>query len=613
MTTWRGALLSSLFLFAGTLGCGAASVGEPDDGGAGQGLDVWVEPPEVAVEATGSTQFAAAVTGTANLAVRWVVDEANGGSVDSTGLYRAPTQAGVYHVRAVLVANDSISSTAQVTVTSTGGGGGGGGGPLAACATAPLRTTGPVYYYCDCQSGASAGCTPGDDAAAGTSPSAPRRTLANAVTRFNSMAAGSTVALCRGGSFTRTATAGIYNAACRAGSTCDFRDYAPAGMESAPRPVIQAGGSDMFRAQTGGHDEGYRFWNLDIRHTGGTGISFWFSSDVTDVDVCNVAGTGGDAAGVINPWVARLTIRGSQWTNYANQGFIGGAEDLTIDGNYFSNVGAMRGAQYHSIYLGGGGDAASTPGGWPNERVTNNEIRLSSCQGAPIVVHGRHVNPVIENNLVVATSAAGGCYGIALSHGGYPYSTWVRNASIRRNRIVLNGGGEGISLGVCGNCVVTDNSIALTAASSGHRAIAAPDAAARTGTYPDEQVNTGTIIQNNSIYLASSGYGVTAAIEGSNYVIENNAVWTTGPSCLNVTRPALRNSNNYCRPSTGGPTLGSIWVNAQAGDLRLPAGSPLIGYGSSSWFSSTALSPTWSSTDRGVARTPPIDAGAHTR
>jgi hypothetical protein len=482
----------------------------------------------------------------------------------------------------------------------------------AACASAPIRSSGPVYYYCDCQAGAAPGCVAGDDASAGTSPDAPRRTVADARERFNALPAGGTVAFCRGGAFEVQGTAHLANAACRASKPCDWRDYAPPWGATAERPVFLAGTTHFLWMGRADHDEGYRFWNLDIRHTGGEGISFWFSSDVTDVDVCNVAGSGGDAAGVINPYVARLTIRNSRWSTYAKQGFIGGAEDLTIDANTFVDVGAMRGPQFHAIYLGGGGDPTSTPGGWRNERITNNEIRLQSCRGSPIAVHGRHVGVVIENNLLVATQATGGCYGMSVSNGGYPYSTWVRNASIRRNRLTIAGGGEGISLAGCAGCVVSDNTIALTDPASGHRGIAVPDAPARPGMSPPEQINTGTIVQNNSIYLASTGHGIFVGHEGEDYVVENNAVWTAGPSCYGVTRPTLRQAGNYCRAGKG-PRPEQLWVDPARGDLRPAPGSPLLGAGSAAHYSPRALSPAWSPGDEGVPRRPPVAAGAFQR
>src|SRR5215510_3828248 len=95
-----------------------------------------------------------------------------------------------------------------------------------ACASEPLRTTGQVTYYCDCQAGAAPGCAAGDDANEGTSPDAPRRTLGDAHARFGSMPAGGTVALCRGGAWNENGGM-LENLACTVEDPCDYRDYVP--------------------------------------------------------------------------------------------------------------------------------------------------------------------------------------------------------------------------------------------------------------------------------------------------------------------------------------------------------------------------------------------------
>jgi hypothetical protein len=46
----------------------------------------------------------------------------------------------------------------------------------ATCAAFPLRTTGTIHYFCDCQAGAQAGCVPGNDATAMTSMGSPSMT-----------------------------------------------------------------------------------------------------------------------------------------------------------------------------------------------------------------------------------------------------------------------------------------------------------------------------------------------------------------------------------------------------------------------------------------------------
>jgi len=95
-------------------GCSAKvdSLGVP----AAQTVTVSVSPGEASLTTGQSSQFAAVVTGTVDLAVTWVVDEAGGGAVDASGLYTAPGAAGTYHVRAVSHADPSVSGAAVVTV-----------------------------------------------------------------------------------------------------------------------------------------------------------------------------------------------------------------------------------------------------------------------------------------------------------------------------------------------------------------------------------------------------------------------------------------------------------------------------------------------------------------
>ena len=81
-----------------------------------QTVTVAVDPNSATLATGQATQFAAAVTGTADLLVTWKVDEAGGGTIDQNGLYTAPAAAGSYHVRAVSHAQPEISGVAAVTV-----------------------------------------------------------------------------------------------------------------------------------------------------------------------------------------------------------------------------------------------------------------------------------------------------------------------------------------------------------------------------------------------------------------------------------------------------------------------------------------------------------------
>ena len=69
------------------------------------------------------------------------------------------------------------------------------------CADEPLRTTGTIHYLCDCGAGADANCIAGADTGPGTTPAEPWRTYQKARATFPTIAAGDTIAFCKGGSF----------------------------------------------------------------------------------------------------------------------------------------------------------------------------------------------------------------------------------------------------------------------------------------------------------------------------------------------------------------------------------------------------------------------------
>ena len=92
-----------------------------------ENVTVSINPTSASVLAGGTTSFSVAVSGTSNSKVTWSVVENGGGAITSAGVYTAPATAGIYHVKAVSIADAAKSATATVTVTSSGGGGNPGG------------------------------------------------------------------------------------------------------------------------------------------------------------------------------------------------------------------------------------------------------------------------------------------------------------------------------------------------------------------------------------------------------------------------------------------------------------------------------------------------------
>ncbi len=87
-----------------------------------QPVAVSVTPSNAKVGTGMSVQFNASVTGSADTAVLWSVDEgAAGGSVTAAGLFTAPNTPGTVHVRATSHADGTKASVAVVSVSASGG------------------------------------------------------------------------------------------------------------------------------------------------------------------------------------------------------------------------------------------------------------------------------------------------------------------------------------------------------------------------------------------------------------------------------------------------------------------------------------------------------------
>ncbi|MFA6094916.1 MAG: hypothetical protein WC757_03460 [Candidatus Paceibacterota bacterium] len=87
-----------------------------DRGGPGSVVVVGISPNAGNISPGSTIQFSATVSGTSNMDVTWSITEAGGGTINSSGLYTAPSMVGIYHVVATSVADTSKSATATITV-----------------------------------------------------------------------------------------------------------------------------------------------------------------------------------------------------------------------------------------------------------------------------------------------------------------------------------------------------------------------------------------------------------------------------------------------------------------------------------------------------------------
>lgn len=103
-------VISILLLLASCGGGGSNPGPEPQP----QNVQVSVQPGTAEVMTSGRLMLRVTVSGTQNTAVRFSVEEPNGGSVKPSGEYQAPAATGVYHV--VVTSEADTSKTARATI-----------------------------------------------------------------------------------------------------------------------------------------------------------------------------------------------------------------------------------------------------------------------------------------------------------------------------------------------------------------------------------------------------------------------------------------------------------------------------------------------------------------
>ncbi len=584
--------------------------------GAANGVGVQVSPASAYVLPGSSVNFTAVVTGTANTTVSWSVTQAGGGTIDATGNYFAPQALGTYNVVAASAANPSVTSSASVTVTLSPPTSG-------TCADVPLRSTGTIYYYCDCGTGASAGCTPGNDANAGTSPSAPRRSWSSALGRMNALQAGDTVAFCRTGAW----AAGQFHptsTTCRGGSngwpppdantdTCDMRDYVPAwGNASSPRPLF----TNFQPAFWNGSPGGWRFWNLDWRAQPDNNAVYLESVDYFDfcnVNVesmtplgccssgCGAASHADSAFTTAGPpsQPGYISIRNSRFAHFSFHGLNGGNRPGTtflVESTLWENNGNRNSAtnvqcenppaQNHQWYLYGASSGT----------FRNNEIVSDGryCGGNMMGNAGDSSDIAYTNNYVhvVGSSTAatfGGCG--AWSTGPTASAALHLNYTFTRNRVRSDYWGVGLS---CTNgATITDNIV-----------IGGVDIGQNDGGNCSGSTQNITAM-NNSVY------GDISVLNTTGNTLRNNAVYNGGGACFTNVGGSVSRDHNNC--VTGTPS--AAWVSPgrdlNTADFTPVNPGPLIGTANQSLYSARAIGTVlWDPADTGVARAQPIDMGA---
>lgn len=305
-----------------------------------------------------------------------------------------------------------------------------------------------------------------------------------------------------------------------------------------------------------------------------------------------------------------ITIRNSTIYDNKTQGYLGGADGLLIERNWFDlNGWGSSSGRDHNVYPSAYG---------PNNTIQFNTLTRAArhagsstlspltqpggpdnypCSGIPFVSHGTYPNMLVQGNFIYESRANGACYGISLdgnSTGKYPnYSDPMdySNLVIRDNMIVYEDVSTiAINCSSCPGALIENNTIVRLGNGSG-TAIIAPSPLSvlywngdtQTGSPPTytltcpspnivtandvrcDVIDDRPTIRNNSIYTASTSstahgihYQDNAAVQGAladdlrivNNLLVYGASSSTSARCFNYggrdSTKFIASGNNLC-------------------------------------------------------------------
>lgn len=450
--------------------------------------------------------------------------------------------------------------------------------------------TGTVMYFSDCQSGAAPGCVPGNDANPGTSPQAPKRTLAGI--NIDALPAGTQLLFARGGAWTNVGMV-ISNPNVTADRPLVFAPYATAwGGNLRPWFKVSSTVNSVFvfgwynETQ---NDGGYTIRGLKLDGLKADGSTTDSAGIMVANNVHHVLLDDLDISGFrigvqtqqngANP--TTYTLRNSHIHHNSGMGLLGDGTDIVIENNLFEANNFSGSGLDHAIYLGGHGRNGTVR----NNRLLRNSVVNGRCTGGNLTVHGQWDGLVIENNSIEQDASDMGCYGISVN-GGYDSAEFFRHLVVRANRII-NLGGCGVCLTSAPGALVENNLIVNTQANY-QVGIVIPDRTAG----PGDDADGGAIIRNNTVVLQrapawSEAIGLRAN-SGTGHTVVSNLIYFGAASdpLHNCFSHGARSSfaafdNNLCHHAAGSgnwsqtyPSLGA--ANAAGFDVHGLAVDPLF-------------------------------------
>jgi hypothetical protein len=373
-----------------------------------------------------------------------------------------------------------------------------------------------TLYFSDCQSGAAAGCVPGDNANPGTQ-AAPKRDLTGI--NLSAVSGGSSLLFARGGAW-NFSVPGLVNPNTSAAAPLTFADYGSGAL-----PLMRVNGSNGIEFGRWGdttQDGGYVVRNLVFDGGGADGRQgIFLREEVRDVLIEGSTFRNfeiGIHSQPVNRGVLNLTIRNSYIHNNTDHGMLGAGTNFVFENNRVENNNPSGGGFEHGTYFSAGQTVGSA-------RIVGNIYRNNSapngrCDGGNLTMHGMWDGVLVEGNRIEQISAGGGCYGVSIT-AGYSTAEYFRNVVVRNNT-VINVGNCALCLSAAPGALIEGNRL-FNSQSTYQAGVLIPAITPGAG----DAADTGAVIRNNVVCQSEPASGSTVAQAPSAASIIGN-VYQTG-------------------------------------------------------------------------------------
>lgn len=454
-----------------------------------------------------------------------------------------------------------------------------------------------TYYFSDCQTGANAACVAGDDTRTATQaqdPTTPWRTWA-AMPAANKVG-NTNIRFARGGRWTGVSIGlGFFTASVSRTNEENpmvFEAYTPSWCVNEcvnTKPVLynNTAGAYVFNANDGSNllDGGYILRDIKLDGGGMPGLSpikgsdrgIFLYSTVKGVTIERMEITGFTQGIQMSnnngQQTSRVIIRNSYLHHNLAASILGGADDLLIENNIFSNNGSPDAVpDDHDVYL-----SHIENGIFRGNTISDTTLDPSTgkCAKTVFVIHGRVKGLLIEDNHILQQKARGTCYGIE-ADSGYTAVTGpeIMERVIIRDNEIVNVGAAGVVVGSCVDCIIETNRI-IWNTPDGY-CLVGISTFGGTAPGPEDASNNRNTIRNNSVYMdcfAGSGAfvkGIEVKNTGSGHVVSNNIVFfgpntvsNTSRTCFNWDTAGSLSSftftgKNICYYTNGTPTWSNL-------------------------------------------------------